>query len=160
MIAQKIKILISFTSQINIKWIKASHVDMNLFHKKNIKYKKFGNLLVYLSLPRWLEKNAYSTITFYKDLVKKINIPAKLVYSCIFKKLFKKSQCKLTSWNLPKLLIVLCKDFGLMGLSLLLLQVQRSPYEVFIWRGPKPVAKTFKACDWPKLGSFLKLALF
>jgi hypothetical protein len=34
MIARKTKFLILFTSQINIEWIKASHVDMDLFYKK------------------------------------------------------------------------------------------------------------------------------
>jgi hypothetical protein len=34
MIAQKTKILILFTSQINIEGIKDSHIDMDLFQKK------------------------------------------------------------------------------------------------------------------------------
>jgi hypothetical protein len=34
MIAQKTNFLIVFTSQINIEWIKASHVDMDVFYKK------------------------------------------------------------------------------------------------------------------------------
>jgi hypothetical protein len=36
MIAQKKKFLISLTSQINIEWIKASHVDMDLFYQKKL----------------------------------------------------------------------------------------------------------------------------
>jgi hypothetical protein len=32
MITQKTKFLVSFTSQINIEWIKASHVNMDLFY--------------------------------------------------------------------------------------------------------------------------------
>jgi hypothetical protein len=59
MIARKTKFLILFTSQINIEWYKAPHVDMDLLCKK----KKFNLFLevyfwVYLYLLEQLEKNA------------------------------------------------------------------------------------------------------
>jgi hypothetical protein len=38
---QKTKFLILFIAQINIEWIKASHVDMDLFYKE----KKINNFL-------------------------------------------------------------------------------------------------------------------
>jgi hypothetical protein len=50
MIAQKIKFLVLFTSQINIEWTKAFLVDMALFYKKLKKLKKIGKFFgVYLA---------------------------------------------------------------------------------------------------------------
>jgi hypothetical protein len=57
MIAQKTKFLLLLTSLINIEWIKASFVDMDPFHKKK-RIKNIWKFLVYLQLPRQLEKNA------------------------------------------------------------------------------------------------------
>jgi hypothetical protein len=48
LIAQKTKFFILFTSQINIEWIKASHVDMDVSHIKEylIVFWKFFGVLV------------------------------------------------------------------------------------------------------------------
>jgi hypothetical protein len=58
MIAQKTKFLILFAPQINIEWIKASHVDMDLFYKRekiNIFLEVLFSILI---AARTIKKNA------------------------------------------------------------------------------------------------------
>jgi hypothetical protein len=64
-----------FTSQIYNEWIKASHVDVDIFHKKILLRKKLEVFLVYLELPGQLEttrkKHLGQYNLFSKDLVEK-----------------------------------------------------------------------------------------
>jgi len=56
-IAQRIQLFITFTSRIQMQWIKASHVNKNIFYKKKENYENlissFGGI--------WVQTSSYST---------------------------------------------------------------------------------------------------
>ena len=73
MIAWESKFFIQLTSQINLEWIKASPIDMDLFYKKKTNLITFGALIT-----AWTsrKKNLRLHTFFSKALAKKIIIPA------------------------------------------------------------------------------------